>query len=95
MDPVRAGVVFALASTSIACLLANFMGWGRCGPSPSSSCSRRSGLALSPRGTACGAASLPGWHRHGGGAIAAVAYDLFRVPFVFADTWGIASIVPG
>jgi hypothetical protein len=29
-----------------------------------------------------------------GGLLAAVAYDLFRLPFVFARQWGIAGIVP-
>jgi Family of unknown function (DUF6789) len=29
-----------------------------------------------------------------GGLLAAVAYDVFRLPFVFAKEWGIASIVP-
>jgi hypothetical protein len=29
-----------------------------------------------------------------GGLLAAVSYDLFRLPFVFAREWGIASIVP-
>jgi hypothetical protein len=29
-----------------------------------------------------------------GGLLAAVAYDIFRLPFVFAKEWGIASIVP-
>jgi hypothetical protein len=29
-----------------------------------------------------------------GGLLAAVAYDIFRLPFVFAKQWGIASIVP-
>src|SRR5436309_14140280 len=29
-----------------------------------------------------------------GGLIAAVAYDIFRLPFVFAKEWGIDSIVP-
>ena len=29
-----------------------------------------------------------------GGLIAAVAYDVFRLPFVFAKAWGISSIVP-
>ena len=28
------------------------------------------------------------------GLLAAVAYDAFRLPFVFAEEWGIASIVP-
>jgi hypothetical protein len=29
-----------------------------------------------------------------GGLLAAVAYDLFRLPFVFARQWGIAGVVP-
>lgn len=29
-----------------------------------------------------------------GGLLAAVAYDVFRLPFVFARQWGIASVVP-
>ena len=29
-----------------------------------------------------------------GGLLAAVAYDIFRLPFVFAQAWGIESIVP-
>ena len=29
-----------------------------------------------------------------GGLLAAVAYDIFRLPFVFAKEWGIASFVP-
>ena len=29
-----------------------------------------------------------------GGLLAAVAYDVFRLPFVFAKEWGIDSIVP-
>ena len=29
-----------------------------------------------------------------GGVLAAAAYDIFRLPFVFAKEWGIASIVP-
>jgi len=29
-----------------------------------------------------------------GGLLAAVAYDVFRLPFVFAKEWGIASVVP-
>ena len=30
----------------------------------------------------------------GAGLIAACAYDVFRLPFVFAQTWGIESVVP-
>src|SRR2546429_429681 len=29
-----------------------------------------------------------------GGLLAAIAYDVFRLPFVFAKEWGISSIVP-
>lgn len=29
-----------------------------------------------------------------GGLLAAVAYDIFRLPFVFARDWGIASVIP-
>jgi hypothetical protein len=29
-----------------------------------------------------------------GGLLAAVAYDLFRLPFVFAKEWGLASVIP-
>jgi hypothetical protein len=29
-----------------------------------------------------------------GGLFAAFAYDIFRLPFVFANEWGIASVVP-
>jgi len=29
-----------------------------------------------------------------GGLLAAISYDIFRIPFVFAREWGIASIVP-
>src|SRR3954464_9160285 len=89
--PFGRGVVFALAATSIACLLAQFYGLG----------SMRAvilyvslpalvvltwiaawdglrGDGLLCRGVVIGTAA---------GLIAAVAYDLFRVPFVFADAW--------
>src|SRR5436309_2160167 len=29
-----------------------------------------------------------------GGLLAAIAYDVFRLPFVFSKEWGISSIVP-
>lgn len=29
-----------------------------------------------------------------GGLLAAVAYDVFRLPFVFAEEWGISALVP-
>jgi hypothetical protein len=92
------GVVFLLAATSIGCLLAEFYGL----------CSMRAFaiLILLPatallagiawhdrvrgdgrlwRGVVVGAAA---------GLIAAVAYDVFRLPFVFARPLGIAGVVP-
>ncbi|MBX6312720.1 MAG: hypothetical protein IRY99_07370 [Isosphaeraceae bacterium] len=91
-------VVFILSATSIWCLLAEFYGL----------CSMRdftlyisipAGLVLIAlaaadalagdgrllRGILIGAA---------GGLIAAVAYDLFRLPFVFARSLGITAVVP-
>jgi hypothetical protein len=95
--PGRA-IVFFLAATSIWCLLAEFYGL----------CSMRFftfailipatalliSLALIDlakgdrrlwRGVIIGAAA---------GLLAAVAYDLFRLPFVFASEWHLTSIVP-
>jgi hypothetical protein len=91
-------VVFCLAATSIACLLAEFYGV----------CSMRRftllvflpalaalvGLALVDRaygtrrlwrGVILGAVA---------GLLAAVAYDVFRLPFVFAQPLGIVSVLP-
>src|SRR5580704_17964632 len=34
------------------------------------------------------------WIGLAGGLLAAIAYDVFRLPFVFAKEWGIASVVP-
>lgn len=91
-------VVFALSATSIWCLLAEFYGL----------CSMRvftiwiSAPAMIPlvvlgvvdilkgdgrltRGLMVGAVA---------GLVAAVAYDVFRLPFVYANEWGIASFVP-
>jgi hypothetical protein len=90
-------VVFALAATSIWCLLAEFYGL----------CSMRAftfwislpamvGLGMLvvldrvlgdgrlSREVAVGAVA---------GLVAAVAYDIFRLPFVFANEWGLASVV--
>ena len=96
--PFGRGVVFALASTSIACLLAQFYGLGSMRavtlfvmlPALGSlaliaAWDGLRGDGLLCRGVVIGTAA---------GLIAAVAYDLFRVPFVFADAWGIASSSP-
>lgn len=91
-------LVFSLAATSIWCLLAEFYGL----------CSMRAftwfislpallalaALALADR--AHGTQRL--WRCVVVGSVAgfgaAVAYDVFRLPFVFADALGIADIVP-
>jgi hypothetical protein len=91
-------LVFVLAATSIWCLLAEFYGL----------CSMRTFtfaillpatvllvvLALLDR--AWGDGRL--WHGvvlgAVGGLIAACAYDVFRLPFVFSNEWGLSSWVP-
>src|SRR5262245_25923070 len=91
-------VVFLFAASSIACLLADFYRL----------CPMRIftsyiflpalmvllGLAVFDRFRGDGqlwAAVLIGLV---GGLLAAVAYDVFRLPFVFAKQWGISSLVP-
>jgi hypothetical protein len=90
--PTGRAMVFALAATSIWCLLAEMYGW----------CDMRTftffilipatvllyGLAILDR--------LRGDRRLWravvmgtiGGLVAAVAYDIFRLPFVYSDAWG-------
>lgn len=97
-NPLWRGVVFALSATSIWCLLAEFYGL----------CSMRTftlwislpamvalaSLAVADRTRGDGRL----WHGVIVGAVAglaaAVAYDIFRLPFVFAKEWGIAGVVP-
>jgi len=90
--------VFALAASSIACLLADFYRL----------CPMRifalfiflpALLALAVLGVAdrtCGDHEL--WRGlmigMGSGFLAALAYDVFRLPFVFAKVWGIESVIP-
>lgn len=90
--------VFALAATSIWCLLAEFYGL----------CSMRSfTIWISvPAMLALGAMVVLDRVRGDGrlarevavgavaGLAAAVAYDIFRLPFVFAAEWGLAPVVP-
>jgi hypothetical protein len=96
-SPAGRAVVFALAASSIACLLADFYGL----------CPMRTFtqfiflpalLALAALGVAdraCGDCGL--WRGLmigvASGLLAAIAYDVFRLPFVFAKAWGIDSIV--
>lgn len=91
-------LVFLLASTSIWCLLAEFYGF----------CSMQwfaIWILLPATGLLCGIALLDrirgtGELWHGvmigaiAGLIAACAYDLFRLPFVFSREWGLSSMVP-
>ena len=91
-------VVFVLAVSSIACLLADFY----------SLCPMRifTPFIFLPALLALLAfAGLDRWKGDGqlwravsiglaAGLLAAVAYDLFRLPFVFAKEWGIQSVVP-
>jgi len=91
-------LVFVLAASSIACLLADFYGL----------CPMRifTPFIFLPALLALLAfAGLDRWQGDGqlwravsiglaAGLLAAVAYDVFRLPFVFATEWGIQSVVP-
>jgi hypothetical protein len=91
-------VIFFLAATSIWCLLVEMYGL----------CSMRlfTFWALIPSTVVLYALAL--WDRASGdgvlwkgviigslaGFLAAVAYDVFRLPFVFSDAWGLTGFVP-
>lgn len=91
-------VVFLLAATSIACLLLDFYGW----------CSMRQfarfvflpsllvllAIAVFDRIRSNGSLWRGVMIGLTGGLLAAVAYDVFRLPFVFAREWGSAGVVP-
>lgn len=91
-------VVFLLAASSIACLLSDFYGM----------CPMRlfTPLIFLPALIALFAFAYFDWRRGdgqlwravwigcAGGLLAAVAYDVFRLPFVFAKEWGIDGVVP-
>jgi hypothetical protein len=97
-NPCGRCIVFVLAGSSIACLLADFYGL----------CPMRvfTPFILLPALAALFAFAL--WDRSRGdgqlwravlvglaaGLVAAIAYDIFRLPFVFAKEWGVDSIVP-
>jgi hypothetical protein len=91
-------IVFLLAASSIACLLADF--YGLCPMKVFTPL-----IFLPSMGVLFFFAAFDGMRGEGqlwravmvglgGGFLAAVAYDLFRLPFVFAREWGIDSIVP-
>jgi hypothetical protein len=91
-------VVFVLASSSIACLLAEF--YAICPmrlSTPFVFCPALLALlAFAWLDPAQGDRQLQRavWIGLVGGLLAAIAYDLFRLPFVFAKEWGIASVIP-
>lgn len=91
-------VVFVLAASSIACLLADFYGL----------CPMRifTLFVFVPALLALFAVAGLDWWKGSGnlcravltglsaGLLAAAGYDVFRLPFVFAKEWGIESVVP-
>lgn len=97
-SPLWRGTVFVLASTSLSCLLVDFYGL----------CPMRTfaGVIFVPAMVVlAGLAVYDYGHGNGelaraviigavGGVTAAVAYDVFRLPFVFARRWGIEGLIP-
>ncbi len=91
-------IVFLLAASSIACLLADF--YKLCPmsfftpfiflPAFIALCA----LAVLDRFRGSGHVWRAVWIGMLAGLLAAVAYDVFRLPFVFAREWGIDSVVP-
>ena len=91
-------VVFVLAASSIACLLVDFYGL----------CPMRiftpfvflpalvalGGFAMMDRLRGNGELRRAVWIGLLGGLLAAVAYDVFRLPFVYAKQWGIDGAIP-
>ena len=90
--------VFALAASSIACLLADF--YKLCPMSVFTAfiflpaLLALSVFAVLDRRRGEGHVWRAVWIGLLGGLLAAVAYDAFRLPFVFAKEWGMDSIVP-
>ena len=90
-------LVFALAATSIACLLADFynlcpMNWFTAFIFLPALLILL-GLAAFDRARGAGHVWRAVWIGMLGGLLAAVAYDVFRLPFVFAKDWGIDWLV--
>ncbi len=92
------GLIFVLAASSIACLLADF--YQLCPmsfftpfiflPAFVTLCA----LAVLDRQRGSGHVWRAVWIGLLGGLLAALAYDAFRLPFVFAKEWGLDAIVP-
>ena len=91
-------IVFALAASSIACLLADF--YRLCPMNIFTvfiflpALVALGVLAVLDRLRGGGHVWRAVWIGMLGGLIAGVAYDLFRLPFVFAKEWGLDSVVP-
>jgi len=91
-------LVFLLAASSVACLLADF--YKLCPMNIFTlfiflpSLIALGALAVWDRACGKGHVWRAVWIGCGAGLLAAVAYDVFRIPFVFAKEWGIDSIVP-
>ena len=91
-------LIFILASSSIACLLSDF--YGLCPMKVFTpliflpAMAFATGLAIRDWRVGNGQLGRAVLIGTVGGLLAAVTYDVFRLPFVFAREWGIASIVP-
>jgi hypothetical protein len=91
-------LIFLLASSSIACLLLDF--YHLCAMRLSTPflfspcCVLLFGLAMFDRQRGDGQLFRAIVMGTVGGLLAAIAYDLFRLPFVFAKPWGLARIIP-
>jgi hypothetical protein len=91
-------LVFLLASSSIACLLADF--YGLCSMHVFTPFIFLPALialvafAALDRSRGDGQLWRAVWVGLFGGLLAAVAYDIFRLPFVFANEWGLSPVVP-
>ncbi len=91
-------MVFVLAASSIACLLLDF--YGVCPMRPFTffvflpAVLALFAIAVADKMTGDGILWRNVMIGLAAGLIAAVAYDIFRLPFVFAKSWGIDSVVP-
>src|SRR5438552_2153875 len=91
-------VVFLLAASSIACLLADF--YGLCPMhifTPFLFVPALLALvafAALDRRRGNGRLWRAVWIGLSAGLLAAIAYDVFRLPFVFAREWGLSAVVP-
>lgn len=98
MRPKMRIVIFLLASTSIACLLGEMYHlWpmraftlGVFLPA----CCALVGIALYDRFRGNGALYSLIVIGATAGLVAAISYDIFRLPFVFSTQWGLSSVIP-